>query len=349
MLSPGVLRSLKFTFCFMIAVLRFLPVTAGSHTTGETLELLGTDRGVVAMLNLPEDGAGRVVELASASELIVYFQSPDKDQVSAVRQAAASAGFPGRRVVAQQGSFAAIHLADNVADAIIVATSARGQVTDAELLRTLRPRGTAIIGERRLVKPVPVGIDQWTHPYHGPDNNPQSTDQTVRGEFRTQFLADPKFSPMPEQTVIAGGRIYKAMGHIAHKANQNEMLNTLLCINAWNGTILWRRPLSPGFMLHRNTMIATDDALYLGDHESCKVIDGRTGEVRREITVPAEITDGPVWKWMALRDGVLYALVGNPEVQIDTVSSDRRGLGHWPWGMWDGHDYKDPRTAFGFG
>ena len=117
----------------------------------------------------------------------------------------------------------------------------------------------------------------------------------------------------------------------------------------YNGTILWQRPLSPGFMLHRNTMIATEDALYMGDHESCKVIDGRTGEIRRVITVPEEIADGPVWKWMALRDGVLYALVGNPEVQVDTLKSDRRGIGHWPWGIWKGHDYKDPRTAFGFG
>ncbi|MCA9142945.1 MAG: PQQ-binding-like beta-propeller repeat protein [Planctomycetaceae bacterium] len=63
---------------------------------------------------------------------------------------------------------------------------------------------------------------------------------------------------MPEQTVVSGGRMYKAMGHIAHKANQVEMLNTLLCINAYNGTILWRRSLSPGFMLYRNTMVATD-------------------------------------------------------------------------------------------
>jgi outer membrane protein assembly factor BamB len=222
-------------------------------------------------------------------------------------------------------------------------------VSDDDLRRALRPHATAFVGDRKLTKPVPSGIDEWSHPYHGPDNNPQSTDQLVHGEFRTQFLADPMFSPMPEQTVVAGGRIYKAMGHIAHKANQNEWLNTLLCINAYNGTILWKRPLSPGFMLHRNTMVATDDALYMGDHESCKVIDGKTGEVRRQITVPEELTDGPVWKWMALRDGVLYALVGNPEIEVDTLASNTRGLGHWPWGMWKGHDYKDPRTAFGFG
>ena len=96
-------------------------------------------------------------------------------------------------------------------------------------------------------------------------------------------------------------------------------------------------------------MIATDDALYMGDHESCKVIDARTGEIRREIKIDAALTDGPVWKWMALQGDVLYALVGNPEVTVETLPSLNRGLGHWPWGMWKGHDYADPRTAFGFG
>ena len=52
---------------------------------------------------------------------------------------------------------------------------------------------------------------------------------------------------------------------------------------------------------------------------------------------------------MAIDDGVLYGLVGNLEIQVDTQRSNRRGLGHWPWGMWKGHDYGDPRFAFGFG
>ena len=223
------------------------------------------------------------------------------------------------------------------------------EIPDAELLRVLRPKGSAFIADRKLTKPVPEGSEDWNHPYHSPDNNPQSNDQLARGKFRTQFIAAPKFSPMPEQTVIGGGRIYKAMGHIAHKKNQNVMLNTLLCMNAYNGTILWKKPLPKGFMIHRNTMIATDDALYMGDHESCKIIDGKTGEIRREISIPKDITDGPTWKWMGMKDDILYALVGNKEVQVDTQKATRRGLGHWPWGMWKGHDYADPRTSFGFG
>lgn len=310
---------------------------------------IGIEHGIVAILDLPHGGTRDVIDLAQSTELVIYFQSADPRQVTLMRDAARSANLLGRRVFVDGGTLSSVHLADNVADAVLVSPTARSQVDQDDLLRALRPEGAAILSDVEYVKPVPEGIDEWTHPFHGPDNNPQSNDQLVRGRFHTQFLAAPMFSPMPEQSVAGGGRIYKAMGHIAHKANQNEWLNTLLGINAYNGTILWRRPLPEGFMIHRNTMIATGDGLLMGDHESCKLFDGETGELRDEITVPEEITDGPVWKWMALRDGVLYALVGNLEASIETQVSDRRGLGHWPWGMWDGHDYNDPRTAFGYG
>ncbi len=315
----------------------------------DRLEPLTAQPGIVCLVDLPEGGTERLVAAATAGEATVYFQSADAAQVLAVRRAAEQAELLGTRLFVGTGPPDSIPLADNVADAVLVAPAAAQRTIDAELLRVLRPRGVVRVGSRSIEKPVPAGIDDWSHPYHGPDNNPQSQDQLVRGDFQTQFIATPKFSPMPQQTVAAGGRLYKAMGHIAHKANQNEMLNTLLCVNAYNGTILWKRPNPPGFMIHRNTMVATEDALYMGDHESCKVIDATTGEVREQITIPADITDGPVWKWMAIRNGVLYALVGNLEIQVDTQRSDRRGLGHWPWGMWKGHDYKNPERSFGFG
>ncbi len=329
-------------FCFVDQLVQ-------ADDTSDDLARIGTKKGVVALVGAPEQGADHLVDLAKSSDLIIYFQSDSESQVAAVREVAENADLLGTRIFAHLGSYDSIRLARNLADCILVAPSAQAKLKDAELLRALRPRATAHVGQRKLVKPVPDGIDEWTHAYHGPDNNPQSNDQHVKGNFNTQFLATPKFSPMPEQSVIAGGRMYKAMGHIAHKANQNEWLNTLLCINAYNGTILWKRPNPPGFMIHRNTMIATEDALYMADHESCKIFDGETGELRDEIKIPADITDGPVWKWMAIRDGVLYALVGNLEIKVDTQKSERRGLGHWPWGMWKGHDYNDPRTAFGHG
>ncbi|MDA1165437.1 MAG: PQQ-binding-like beta-propeller repeat protein [Planctomycetota bacterium] len=325
-----------------------LPVNAQSDIATSAAQLQ-VEKGIVAVLGFSEADAIAVVKLAANGGPRIYFQSDNADAVTAVRTVADEARVLTVQVSADVGPLTSIHLSENLADGVLVAVAAADQVSDAEVLRILRPRGIAIIGARRIVKPVPAGVDDWSHPYHGPDNNPQSNDQLVKGAFQTQFIADPKFSPMPEQTVIAGGRIFKAMGHIAHKANQNEMLNTLLCINAYNGTILWRRPLPEGFMIHRNTMIATEDSLYLGDHESCKVIDARTGKTTREIRIGDDISDGPTWKWMAMQDDVMFALVGNLEIKVETMRSAQRGLGHWPWGMWKGHDYKDPRTAFGHG
>lgn len=337
-----------------LAAVLFLTISSGTlHAELRSdLESLKVNRGVIAILGPAPSDVDALIAFAKQSEATIYLQTEAADELSSLRAALHAANLLGQRVFTGHGPLDKIQLAANVADAAVVLSNDEG-VESQEVLRILRPKGVAIFATspdgKSIVKPIPEGIDEWTHPYHGPDNNPQSNDKLVRGEFETQFLAIPKFSPMPEQTVVAGGRIFKAMGHIAHKANQNEWLNTLLCINAYNGTILWRRPLPAGFMIHRNTMIATDDSLIMGDAQSCKIFDAATGEIRDEITVPEAITDGPVWKWMAMRDGVLYALVGNPEIQVDTQKSNRRGLGHWPWGMWKGHDYDDPRTSFGFG
>ncbi len=337
------------TLALMLAVSLTSPSWGAEKSTDALLKKIGTERGIVGFVELPDGGPAQLLDLAKSSELTIYVQTSDARQLHDLRQTADAAGLLGVQIFAVQSSPDALQLADNVADCIVVNQAAEGAVKERELLRALRPKAIAYIGQIELVKPIPKGIDEWTHPYHAPDNNPQSTDQLAQGHFHTQFLAEPKFSPMPEQSVIAGGRIFKALGHIAHKANQNEMLNALLCINAYNGTVLWKRPLPEGFMIHRNTMIGTDDALYMGDDQSCKIIDAVTGKVRDEITVGNDISDGPVWKWMAMQDGILYALVGSTEVKVDVQKSARRGLGHWPWGMWKGHDYSDPSTAFGFG
>lgn len=321
-----------------------------SPETSSYLKKLPSKKGLCVVLGLPENNqASFIVELIQNSDLQIYFQSQSQDEVNQVRQLADQTGLLGQRLFADQGKNNAIAIASNLADVVFVQKTADKLVSKPELLRILRPEGVAFLSDSKLTKPIPEGNDYWNHPYHRPDNNPQSTDQNARSPYRTQFLADPKFSPMPEVSVAAGGKVFKAFGHIAHKQNQNAILNTLMCINAYNGTILWKRKLPEGFMIHRNTMIGTKDALYMADNESCKIIDSETGKIRDEIIIDEKLADGPVWKWMGMQNGTLYALIGNKEVKVDTKKSARRGLGHWPWGMWKGHDYSDPKNAFGFG
>ena len=318
----------------------------------EAREAIGLERGICAILGLPHQSVEWPLSLARETELVVYVQCASAEEAARLRGAASDANLLGKEIFVGEGAFTRIGLATNLAGAVLVSEEAN--VAVPEILRVLHPGGKAIgnekvLGAATIVKPVPDGVDSWSHPYRRPDNNPQSTDRIARAPYRTQFLADPKFCPMPEISVAAGGRVFRAFGHIAHKANQNAMLNKLICVNAYNGTILWTRDLSEGFMIHRNTLIATPEHLFLGDQRSLKLIDATTGKVAHEIIVPKDTADGPVWKWMGISGGKLYALVGAPEVAISTKRSNTPGLGHWPWGMWDGHKYGDPRSNFGFG
>lgn len=320
--------------------------------TQSLLDKVGADSGVCVFVGLPEQvQEWAPVKLAQASDLLIYVQSNKPAEVDAARQAAADAGLLGKRIWVDQGVNKTIQMAGNVADAVFVAASARGDggVPKDELLRVLHPNAKGYLGEEVVVKPTPEGLDSWSHPYHGPDNNTQSTDQVARYPYLTQFLGEPMFGCISEVTVASGGRVFKAFGHIAFKEISNEVLNKLYAINGYNGQILWTRPLKEGFMIHRNTMIATPEVLYLADDESCKLIDAATGKVRREIKPPVDVAGGTVWKWMALQDGVLYAMLGGEEVGTALQPGKAGGYGGWPWGMWRGYDYKDPAKAFGFG
>ena len=326
------------------------PSAAMGADASAALDKVGVNKGICVVLGLPDAGKPEfVTELAQGNDLLIYFQAPDCAEATAVRKAADAAGLLGKRVFIGCGDRQSIHLADSLADAVMVAPSAVRAVVREELLRVLHPGGKAIFGSEEIVKPFSEGTDDWSYPYHGSDNNPQSADQIARAPYLTQFIAEPKFAPSPAVTVASGGRVFRACGHLAHKANQNDMLNTLLAVNAYNGTILWKRPLSEGFMVLRNTIIATPETVYLADDESCKVLDAATGELQDEIVSPEPELDGTVWKWMALDGDVLYGLIGDKEFKASVLRSNAFGVGGWPRANWPGFDYQDARTSWGQG
>lgn len=269
------------------------------------------------------------LELARKSKWLFFLQFADQAEADAARLAADTAGLCGTRIFIEHGPLGQLYLADNLADAVVV-VGETDSVPESEVLRVLRPAGRAFLGKRILDKPFPEGVDDWSHPYHGPDMNPVSRDQVARGPYLTQFLAEPRYAPLPQVAVASAGRVFKLFGHIAFKEREEPWLNTLAAFNGYNGSFLWRRSITPGLMVHRNTFIATPGALYLGDEHSCKVIDPATGETTDEILPASDVAGGTFFKWMALDNGVLYALIGEQE-PLDPVirmRSDRHG---WPW------------------
>ncbi len=338
-------RSLRVSSLLIAASLSLGAVEVPAAQRGESLlSRLAISRGLCVVLG--DTNGDTAIQLARDSELLIYVQLPRAEDVAAARRAAAEAGFYGTRIYVEQGDPALLYLADNLADAL-VATGDLAGVSNAEVLRVLRPQGKAILGGRELVKPVPEGVDEWSHPYHGPDNNPQSQDRLARGPYLTQFLADPRYAPLPQVAVAAGGRVFKAFGHIAFKAREEPWLDTLAAFSGYNGTLLWRREIPAALMVHRNTLIATPTTVYFGDDQSCKVIDAATGQTRDEIAPPADLAGGTFWKWMALEDGVLYALIGEQE-QRDPVIRLRSTNHGWPWNPLS-PGYNQPEHTWGFG
>jgi len=305
-------------------ILLCLPFICSADRNEPILERIGVTRGICVVLG--DRKCEIALELARDSELLIYVQLRRAEDVENARRIVDEEGFYGRRIFVGKGALAKIHLADNLADAVVVV----GKAPKAEVLRVLRPQGKALLGRTVLVKPFPEGVDDWSHPYHGPDNNPQSEDTVVRAPYLTQFLAEPRYAPMPQVAVASAGRAFKAFGHVAFKKREEPLLNKLVAFNGYNGTILWQRDLTEGVMIHRNTMIATPTTLYVGDDKSCKVIDTATGRLKDEIVPPVEEVGGTFWKWMALEDGVLYALMGQQERRDPTMRWHREAHG-WPW------------------
>lgn len=203
----------------------------GGLEADAALARIGVSRGICVLLG---EASEPCVRLARESELTFFIQSPE--DVTALCREADEAGLLGTRIVVSQGDYRQLHLADDLADAVLVGPSATGSggVATSELLRVLRPGGKAFVGAEEIVKPAPPGTDEWTHPYHTPDNNPQSDDQVARRPFLTHFLAEPWYCPLGQITVISGGRMFKAFGDRSSALPQEALLNKLLALSAYN-------------------------------------------------------------------------------------------------------------------
>jgi len=353
------------------------PARAGG-LAGWLVERGGVQRGLCALLGA---GDGRLaVDLAGASELLVHVQEPNRKRVEPARELADRAGLYGTRVVIEEGPWERLPYADNTLDLLIHASltdDLLDGLAPAELLRVLRPGGKLLVGRAsgpeltearlrewlqgqeprvasgqwglwaELAKPAPRGTDEWTHWQHGPDNNPLSADRTIKAPYMTQFLAAPKYSTMPSISVISGGRMFRAAGHMAIHQREERYLNTLYATNAYNGTLLWTREIPNGFLVHRSLFVATPDALYLLDPEGCLVLDPATGEERDRLALPDDVTPDRYWKWIALADGTLYALLGGPENEAEVIQRERP-YGAWGWDELS-QGYYDAQYPWGYG
>ena len=347
------------------------------------VEASGIDRGTCALLDVGDGSLATA--LASFDGIFVHGWDPDAEAVRVSRSLADAAGLYGKEIVLEKGPPATLPYADNTVDLVLhpaVDTAGLAQLRLAEIERVLRPGGRVLLGrfsgERSALsgtdlsnwlatgsltlvavtdeagvapwavyeKIRPKNFGDWSHWEHGPDNNPVADDAAIKAPYMTQWLGQPYYIAMPAITVAAGGRIFIATGHIAHHEREEGWLNTLMARNGHNGTVLWKRKLPDGYLVHRSAFIATADTFYMIDTDGvgCLMLDPATGEERGRLESP--LLKG-AWKWIAMQDGTLYALVGNRQDPPETTVV-RSKLPHWSWGELSKGYYGD-RVPWGFG
>jgi len=304
-------------------------------TARSILEAAGVKGGLIVHLSC---GDGRLTAALQAGDrFLVHGLDADPNQVEAARKHLQSLGVYGQ-VSVQHWADDRLPYVDNFVNLVVV--SGPSSVARAELLRVLVPNGVALfltndkqpMPHDRLVKPRPADIDDWTHFLHGPDNNAVVRDRRVDIPRSIQWVSEPRWGRSHEElaslsaAVVAGGRIFYIVDEAPLASIRFLGDWKLVARDAFNGTLLWKRPLGawvdhlrhfrsgPAHLPRR--LVAVDDRVYVTPSLDGPVValDAATGQPVHQYA-GTEYTEE-----ILAADGTLYLVVGTSE-------GNRRGGG----------------------
>ena len=320
----------------------------------QILQSAGVRGGVVIHLGC---GDGTLTAaFGSGDGYLVHGLDADPGNVAASRQHIKSLGRYGKVAVRQ---LVGGHLpyADNLANLVVAGDL--GNVPADEVMRVLCPGGVALILEggtgqstikggeveigdrkwRKVVKPWPAEIDEWTHFLHGPDNNAVAHDSVVDLPRRLKWLGAPKFARAHEQAaslsacVTTAGRIFYIVDEAPRSDIRIPSQWFLVARDAFNGVVLWKRPIAkwvdqlrrfrsgPAEMAFR--LVAKDDRVYvtLGLDAPVSILDAATGQT----LVTVEGTEN-TRQILQLGEKLIVLVDTAPESTKETESRIRQGL-----------------------
>jgi len=221
---------------------------AETITARKLLDESGIRGGLIVHLGC---GSGAVTAALRASDsYIVQGLDPDPAIVEKARAFVRSAGLYGP-VSVELLAGDKLPYADNLVN--LVVADDLGKVPMADVMRVLCPNGVAIVAGKKTVKPRPATIDEWTHYLHDAGNNAVARDTQVGPPRRLQWLAGPLWlrsheTPSGfEAMVVGGGRVFYLLdeGLIGITDQRLPERWALVCRDAFNGKLLWRRPVEP--------------------------------------------------------------------------------------------------------
>jgi len=239
------------TICLMVGSVN----AADDDVTAQAKRILdetGFAGGIVVHLGC---GDGRLTAaLAAGDNITVHGLEADPTMVAQARDYIHSQGIYGP-VSVEQFSASRLPYADNSVNLVFVQD--QGSITRNEVMRVLAPGGLACGWRggqwRQLTKPWPDNIDQWTHFLHDASNNAVADDTVVGPPRNLQWVAPPLWlrsheTPSGIQSPVhSDGRMFYFFdeGLIGITDQRIPDRWSLICRDAFNGRLLWRRELGP--------------------------------------------------------------------------------------------------------
>jgi len=213
----------------------------------------------------------------------------------------------------------------------------------AEVMRVLCPNGVAYIKEdgkwTKTIKPRPKDIDEWTHYLYDASGNAVSQDQVVGSPRHFQWNGSPRWSRHHDRRssisamVSSGGRIFYIFDEGSKASIMLPPKTVIVARDAFNGTILWKRPISKWFthlwpfksgptQLQRR-LVAQGNRVYvtLGLDAPLVVLDAATGETIRTYE------DTFATEEIILSDDVLFLLVNKSPQSYEAFKPQEVGIG----------------------
>jgi outer membrane protein assembly factor BamB len=285
----------------------------------------GVKGGVVVHLGC-RDGT-LTTALRTNDGYVVHGLDTDAAQVAVARKQVLTASLYGKVAF---DTFNGQHLPyiDNMVNLLVVEEGAfKG--ADDELLRVLAPNGVVLflnqqsqITNRKLTKPRPPQIDEWTHYLHDPGNNAVANDTVVAPPRHLQWEAGPKWTRHHDHMsslsamVTCGGRIFYIIDEGLFASIYLPSHWALVARDAFNGKLLWKREINDWYTRFKGLkdgpadaprrLVAVDNRVYvmLSLHGTVACLNGETGETIREYPETKESEE------ILLADGTLFVLCG---------------------------------------
>jgi outer membrane protein assembly factor BamB len=241
-------RHVLFALALLLAL--SVPAMAQEPPAKELLDAAGVKGGLVIHLGC---GDGTLTTgLRVDARFTVQGLEADTEKVRAARERLTKAGLYGP-ISIEAFSGAALPYVDNLVNLLVV--DAPGAVPMDEVLRVIAPGGVAMTREgdgwKKTVKPRPANIDEWTHFLHDASNNAVARDEQVGPARGLRWVADPLWlrsheTPSGlEALVCGGGRVFYIFdeGLIGITDQRLPERWSLVCRDAFNGKLLWKKPL----------------------------------------------------------------------------------------------------------